>query len=134
MSKLLIILIFCLSFTSCRITLDINDFIDTNSEFILIIVDVDSDTGLSTFKTEDIKVNSKKWVLIIEFLKNNIDSWRSSPASHIGNIYVKQNSFSLTYSKGFNSIVLKYIDKEGQPKQYYKSIDKKELDFLTELN
>lgn len=127
-----IALIISLAFTSCQTDLDINDVIDQKSAFTLTFRTVDSDTGLSSNETEEIKVNSEKWTKLVDFAKNNMDGWQSIPASYIGDIYVSQGDFRLIHTKGSNGVVIEFTDKKGNPKQYSKEIDKGELDFLAE--
>ncbi len=121
-----------LAITSCQTDLDLNDVIDQNSSFILTIRTVDSEIGLSSNETEEIKVNTKKWNKLVDFAKKNMDGWESSPASYIGDVYVIQNDFRLIYSKGKIGVVIAFTDKEGEPKQFTKKTTKGELDFLTE--
>lgn len=127
-----ITLVFSLALTSCQTDLDLNDIIDQNSSFTLTIRTVDKETGLSSNQTEEIEVNSKKWNRLVDFAKNNMDDWQSSPASYIGDIYVTQNDFRLIHTKGTTGVVIAFTDKEGEPRQYTKKIEKSELDFLTE--
>lgn len=120
------------TFTGCQTDLDFNDVIDQKSSFILTIRTVDPETELSSNETEEIKVNSDKWIMLVDFAKNNMEGWQSSPVTYIGDIYVLQGDFRLIHTKGSNGIVIAFTDKEGNPKQYTKEIDKGELDFLTE--
>ena len=128
----IIALILSLAMTSCQTDLELNDVIDQNSPFTLTIRTVDPEKGLSLNETEEIKVNSEKWIKLVDFSKNNLDDWQSSPASYIGDIYVSQGDFRLIHTKGSNGVVFAFTDKEGNPKQYTKKIDNGELDFLTE--
>ena len=128
----IITLILSLAITSCQTDLELNDVIDQKSPFTLTIRTVNPETGLSSNETEEIKVNSEKWIKLVDFEKNNMDGWQSSPASYIGDIYVSQGDFRLIYTKGSNGVAIAFTDKEGNPKQYTKGIDKGELDFLTE--
>lgn len=128
----IIALILTLAMTSCQTNLELNDVIDQKSPFNLTIRTVDPETGLSSNETEEIEVNSEKWIKLVDFAKNNMDGWQSTPASYIGDIYVSQGDFRLTHTNGSNGLVIAFTDKEGNPKQYTKEIDKGELDFLTE--
>lgn len=128
----IIILILSLVITSCETDLELNDVIDHKSSFTFTIRTVDPESGLSSNETEEIKANSKKWIKLVLFLKENTDDWQSSPASYIGDIYVSQGDFRLIHTNGSNGVVIVFKDKEGNPKQYTKEIDKGELDFLTE--
>tara|TARA_Y100000588_G_scaffold390455_1_gene496012 strand:- start:117 stop:521 length:405 start_codon:yes stop_codon:yes gene_type:complete len=128
----IITLILSLAMTSCQTDLELNDVIDQKSPFSFTIRTVDLETGLSSNETEEIKVNSEKWIKLVNFVKNNLNGWQSSPASHIGDIYVSQGDFRLIYTKSANGVVIAFTDKKGNPEQYIKGIDQGELDFLTE--
>lgn len=121
-----------LAITSCLSDLDLDDVVDQKSSFTLTIRTVDPETGFSLNDTEVIEVNSEKWKNLVDFAKNNMNGWQSSPASHIGDIYVSQGAFRMIHTKGSDGVVIAFTDKEGNPKQYTKEIDKGELDFLTE--
>lgn len=125
-------LILSLAMTSCQTDLELNDVIDQKSPFTLTIRTVDPETGFSSNETEEIKVDSEKWMKLIDFAKNNLDGWQSSPASYIGDIYVSQGDFRLIHTKGSNGVVFVFNDNQDNPKQYTKGINKGELDFLTE--
>ncbi len=118
--------------TSCQSDLDIKDIIDQEANLLLTTSSVDSETSFSTNETEEIKVNSEKWNKLLSFAESNMDGWRSSPASYLGNIYVLQDDFRLIYTKGSEGVVISFMDKNAEPKQYVKKIDKGELDFLTD--
>jgi hypothetical protein len=119
---------------SCQTDLDINSVIDQKTPFTLTIRTVDTTTGLSSTESEVIKVHSAKWNMFVDFAKSNMNGWKSSPASYIGDIFVSQGDFRMIYSQGWNGVVIAFTDKEGNSKQYTKEIDKEELDFLTERN
>jgi hypothetical protein len=121
-----------LAMTSCQSDLDIKDIIDQEANLLLTTSSVDSETSFSTNETEEIKVNSEKWNKLLSFAESNMDGWRSSPASYLGNIYVLQDDFRLIYTKGSEGVVISFMDKNAEPKQYVKKIDKGELDFLTD--
>ena len=61
--------------------------------------------------------------------KNNSEGWTSSPASHIGDVYIT-GGFRLIHTKGSKGVVVAFADKEGNPKQYMNTIENGELDFL----
>ena len=134
MKQIIMIMTLILSFamTSCQTDLELNDIIDQKSPFTLTIRTVDPETGFSSNETEEIKVNSEKWIKLVEFAKNNLDGWQSSPVSYIGDIYVSQGDFGLIHTKGSNGVVFTFTDNQGNSKQYSKGINKGELDFLTE--
>ena len=118
--------------SSCQTDLDLQNVIDENSPFTLSIRTENLETGLTEHETEKIEVESEKWRKLIDFLYDNSDGWQSSPASYIGDIYVNQDDFRLIRMKGTSGVVIAFTDKEGEPQQYTKKIDKGELDFLTE--
>ncbi len=133
-TKYLILILSVIFFTSCSTDLELGNYIDKSSPFQLTINQTNLNTGLTTGKTEDLDVNSVKWSKIIEWVDNNKEGWQSSIASHIGDVYVNQGDFRLIYSKGSKGVVVGFIDKQGEAKQYRKEIAKGELDFLTTLN
>ena len=61
-----------------------------------------------------------------------MNGWQSSPAYYIEDIYVSKGDFRLIHTNGSNGVVIVFTDKEGNPKQYTKGIEKGELDFLTD--
>lgn len=128
----IISLILTLVITSCQNSLELNDLIDQTKPFKLTVMKGDSGIILKSKGTEEIKVNSEKWIKLIDFLKENVDGWHASPASYIGDISVAQGDFRLMQIMGSNGIVVAFKDKEGDPKQYTKEIAKGELDFLIE--
>ena len=128
----LILFSICWAFTGCQTDLDINAVIDENAPFTLTTRSVDPQTGLSASKTEIIEVNTEKWMKLVDFAQNNMTGWQSTPASYLGDVYVTQGDLRLTHTKGSNGVVITFTDKESNPKQFTKGIDKSELDFLTE--
>lgn len=126
-TKYLILILSAIFFTSCSTDLELGNYIDKSSPFQLTINQTNLNTGLTTGKTEDLDVNSVKWSKIIEWVDNNKEGWQSSIASHIGDVYVNQGDFRLIYSKGSKGVVVGFIDKQGEAKQYRKEIAKGEL-------
>ncbi len=128
----IITLILSLIVTSYQTDLELNDVIDQKSPFTLTIKSVDSKMKLSSNETEKIEVNCEKWIKPVDSVKDNMNGWLSSPAYYIGDIYVSKGDFRLIHTNGSNGVVIVFTDKEGNPKQYTKGIDKRELDFLTD--
>jgi len=91
-----------------------------------------SETGLTESKSSTLEVDSEKWKKMIDWTSNNQDGWTSSPASHMGDIYVLQGDFRLIHTKGSTSVVIAFKDKAGSSKQYMKAIEEGELKFLYE--
>lgn len=121
-----------LGLTSCHTDLDINEIIDQEAPFVLGTETVNPKTGQTTYTTEQIEVNSEKWIKLVAFAKNHMQGWQSSPASHLGNVYLSQGNFKLVYTKGSDGVVVVFRDQEGKPRQYINNIEHGALDFLTQ--
>lgn len=119
---------------SCGSKININNYIDKKSSFILTLNSTDKMTGLTKAIQTDIKVNSHKYSKLIEWFNNNESGWQLTPASYVANISVRQGSFGLLYTRGTDGAVISFIDKENKSRQYSKSITKGELDFLLLMN
>lgn len=119
--------LFILTFTfyGCRQHIDINDYIDQKSALVLKI-------GNQLERPDTIKVDSDKYIKLIEWGKINTDNWQSTTASYISDIYVGQGNFRLLYLSEKDGVVIGFTDNQGNPKQYSKRIKKGELDFLKE--
>jgi len=126
------LLIFSILMTSCQNNLELNDLIDLKSSFTLTLTTNNPETGLSSIESEEIKVNSEKWIKIVDFVRNNLEDLQPSPASYLGDIVISQGDFRLIYLKDSNGIVFVFADKKGKLKQYTKNIENGELNFLTE--
>ncbi len=130
----LILILLAFVFTGCSTNFELEKYIDNSASFQLTINKINLKTGLTTKTTEDLDVNSIKWNKIIEWAGKNKEDWQFSIASHIGDVYINQGDFRLIYSEGSKGIVVEFIDKQGEIKQYIKEIVKGELDFMTILN
>jgi hypothetical protein len=119
-----------LIFSSCQSDIVFDDIIDFDSPFVMIETRKDSISGLSNLKTDTIAVNSEKWLKLIDFTKDNVDGWSSSPASYISDIMITQGEFRLLFWKSKDAVVIGYVDKNGKGQQYRKIIRKGELNFL----
>ena len=116
-----------LMLASCSSSININEYIDKNSPFDLTINAMDTATGLTKASQTKIAVNLKKHLKLINWLDKNKNGWHITLASYVANISVTQkNSFRLLCTKNDNGIVIGLHDK-----QYSKSIQKGEIDFLT---
>lgn len=125
-------LILILILSSCSTDLELDNYIDMSEPFTLTINSTNSETGLTESKSTTLEVNSEKWKKIIELGNNNKEGWTSSPATHIGNVYLVQGDFRLIHTKNSKGVVITFTDKEGNPKQYMNMIEKEELNFLYE--
>jgi len=117
---------------SCETDVKINDYLDKSDPFELTIHSTNSETRFTDSKSVVIDRNDKRWAKIIDWGKNNSDGWQSSPASHIGDTYLKQGDFRMIYTKNTEGVIVAFIDEEGNPKQYSKRIASDELSFLYE--
>ncbi len=70
-------------------------------------------------------MNSDKWEKMADWINNHQEGWA---ASHIGDFFVSQGDFGLTYSKDSEGIVIAFKDKK--PKKYTNYMNKGELNFL----
>lgn len=118
--------------SSCYTEIELEDYLDMSEPFILTSNTTNIETGLTESKSEMLEVNSEKWKKLIDWGNNNRESWTSSTASHIGDIYVLQGDFRLIYTRDSKGVVIAFTDKEGNPKQYMNVIEKGELSFLYE--
>lgn len=116
--------------SSCRTILETEKIINKKSSFLVTAKVVDNETGLCKNQTEVLKVGSSKWKKLFDFITHNDKGWITTPASYIGDICVKQGNFTLIYILNSKIIVISFIDKEGNSRQYLKSIEVDELNFL----
>ena len=119
-------------FSNCSSDIKLENYINKTEPLVLIINTTNSDTKLTETKSVKLEVNSDKWKKLVDWGNNNQEGWTSSPASHIGDIYVSQGDFRLTHSIDSKGIVIAFKDKDGNPKQYINDVKKGELNFLYE--
>ena len=128
-SKLILkklIFIILTSFTiGCTTTININDYINQNRP-----LELNLNHGLNSADRLQIASHSAKFKKLIQWGKQNCEGWESTPASYDANIFVGQGDFRLLYSLNSDGVVIGFTDKKGNPKQYSKSVQKGELDFL----
>jgi len=126
------VFIILMTLLSCQRDIELNEIINRNHPFILTQGIVKVEPEQSDFKIDTLKINSEKWKGFINFMSNNKDNWKSTPASYISDFYIKQNEFRLLGWKDGKAVVISYKDKNGKIEQLTKEINKGELDFLTE--
>ncbi len=126
-STILIFFIFLLS--GCEKNININDHFNNKSSLLLTIYKNDSLTKHTTSTNSQIEISSDKYKKLIQWGNENTHSWKWTPASYIADIYVGQKNFHLITLKN-NCVVISFIDKDGKSKQYTKTINKDELEFL----
>ncbi len=125
-------LIFILILLSCSTDIKIENYINKTEPFTLIVNTTNSETKLTEKKLLILAVNSDKWKKLVDWGNNNQGSWTSSPASYTGDIYVTQDNFKLTYLMDIKGVVVTFKDKDGNPKQCTKDVEKGVLNFLYE--
>jgi hypothetical protein len=126
-STILISLIFLLC--SCEKKININDYLDNKSSLLLTVYKKDSLSNTTKRATTQIEISSNKYEKLINWGNKNTHDWKWSPASYIADMYVGQKNFHLlTIEKTL--VVISFIDKDGNSKQYTKRIEENELEFL----
>ncbi|HQQ97090.1 MAG TPA: hypothetical protein PLX35_07490 [Cyclobacteriaceae bacterium] len=104
------------------------NYIDIKNPFTLTIYKLDKSTGLTTTEQSEIQPTTKKFTKFVDWCKNNNKDWESSPASFIGQFTMSQGDFGLLYVN--NGVVIHFLDKEGIPRQYTKTVKEGEFNFL----
>jgi hypothetical protein len=131
-TNIIFIILSLLTITSCSTEVNIEKYVDLNSALTLTVNKTNDQTGLTESETKKIEPNSEKFKKLIEWGNNNLDNWKSSPASYLTKVAVTQNDFRLLYNQDF--VVIGFIDTDGKAQQYTKTVKKGELDFLTEVS
>ena len=123
-------LLFITLMISCQTDLEVDTLVDQKSDFTLRIRTTDPDTGLSSDSLDMIEVHSEKWNKLMKFIKNNQEGWHASYASYVGDLYIHQKDFNLIHTIGEEGVVINFIDQNGKSRQYSKTIESGELEFL----
>ena len=116
--------------TSCSSSININDYVEKNSPFILTLNKTDLATGLTKSSKTNIPVNSDKHLNLINWFDKHRNGWQPMPASYVTYISVTQGAFRLLYDNHGDGVIIGFIDKDKKARQYSKTIEKGELDFL----
>ncbi len=116
--------------TCCSSSININDYIEKTTPFNLTLNEIDLATGLTKLSQTNISVNSDKHLKLINWFDKNRNGWQSTPASYATFICVTQGSFRLLYNNHADGVIVGFTDKDKKPRQYSKTIEKGELDFL----
>ena len=123
-------IIFLISFlfviTSCTSEISITEFV--NPDLPLILKINRRNNGLTETDKKIIEPQSEKSKKFIFWCNRNSSGWENTIASYNSKVSVSQNNFNLLYFQ--NTVVINFIDKNGKPKQYSKTIENGELDFL----
>ncbi|AII51174.1 hypothetical protein N008_04160 [Hymenobacter sp. APR13] len=115
----------------CEVDMNINDHIDKNAPLKLTVHKRNKKTGFTSSDSVEIAASSDKFKRLIEWGNNNISGWEYTPASYVKEISVVQKDFRMLYTTGSNGVTIGFTDAEGNPKQYQKMVNAKELDFLS---
>lgn len=114
----------------CQTDIELAELIDKNSPIILTVMPKDSQ--LNALRTDTIFSKSDKWNKLQQFGKTNSSDWTPTPASYIADFYIRQDNFQLMGWNEGTSVVINYIDSNGQANQLTRTIKPGELNFLTE--
>lgn len=124
-----ILLIFTIS---CGQNLDFSEILKNEKQFDLKI-NPNGNLNLDSSSITKINADSKIIDKLKTWFKNNPDGWESSIASWATpDIFLTSNDFRLLIFKDF--VVVGFVDKSGKQRQYTKSVDKSEFNFLTDKN
>ena len=70
---------------------------------------------------------------LIRWGNQNTNGWfAAAPVSFIGDVSLSQGNFYLLITGGRTKVVINFTDKNGKPREYIKTIEGNEFDFLTE--
>lgn len=131
-TNIIFIILSLLTIASCSTEVNIEKYVDLNSTLTLTVNKTNDQTGLTESETRKIEPKSEQFKKMIEWGNNNLDNWKSTPASYITKVAVTQKDFRLLYNQDF--VVIGFIDNDGKAQQYSKTVKKGELDFLTDVS
>jgi hypothetical protein len=131
-TNIILIIISLLTITGCSTEINIEKYVDLDSTLTLTVNKTNDQTGLTESETRIIEPKSEQFKKLIEWGNNNLDNWKSTPASYNAKVAVTQKDFRLLYNQDF--VVIGFIDNDGKAQQYSKKVKKGELDFLTEIS
>ena len=131
-TNIIFIIIVLLTITSCSTEISIEKYVDLNSSLTLTVNKTNDQTGLTESETKTIEPKSEKFIKLINWSNDNLDNWKSTPASYLTKVAVTQRNFRLLYNQDF--VVIGFIDNDGKAQQYSKTVKKGELDFLNDVS
>ena len=117
-------------FVGCSTDININDYINKQAPLELHIRQTELTALTDSTNNLRLAVNSEKYNKLVQWGNENTKGWQSTPASYITEIYVSQGDFRLLYTPGIKGVVIGFKDKKGKPRQYSKTTEIGELDFL----
>ena len=117
---------------SCGQNIDFEEVLKNEKQFELKI-NPNGNLNLDSSSVTNINADSKKIDQLKTWFKNNPDGWESSIASWATpDIFLTSNDFRLLIFK--DGVVVGFVDKLGKQRQYTKSADKLEFNFLIDKN
>ncbi|AEV32161.1 hypothetical protein Oweho_1156 [Owenweeksia hongkongensis DSM 17368] len=122
-----------ITFVSCNTDVDFNDVINVNEPYLLYEYSYNDNDKLTHSVLDTILVNSSLHNQFTKFLKDHNNEWQATPASYICDFSVQQNNFRLLGWKNSETIIVSFIDQKGIPKQLYRKVNPRELEFITQL-
>lgn len=131
--QFLIGLFITMMLVSCNKDVDFSDVINTNEPYLLEEYLYNENDKLTHSVLDTILVNSSLHNQFTKFLKDHTNEWQATPASYICDFSVQQSDFRLLGWKNSETIIVSFIDQKGIPKQLYRKVNPKELDFITQL-
>ena len=110
---------------SCTQGIELNNHFDKSAPITVLV----SDTVNKKTAPYEVDPNASAHARFINWIEENQDGSRKSPASYIGDIMVKQKDFTLLRLRN-KGVMISFSDGAGKPLQYTKDCDKEELEFL----
>ena len=129
--RFLVLSVFLTILGSCSTSININDYIDKNQPIELTIRTTDSVIHYESFV---IPINSDKYNKIIQWGNENTKGWKTDFVSYcvMNGFVIIQDDFRLL--RMYNGVVIGFTDKNGNRKQYHKSVKEDDLKFLLYQN
>ncbi|MES2654260.1 MAG: hypothetical protein V4620_01655 [Bacteroidota bacterium] len=121
-----------LTFTGYSMDVNFMQYFQFQLPFALVINKPNDQTGLTTNKTILVTPDSEKFTKFLIWCNKNTHNWKSTSASYIAQVELRQENLQLLYNK--NIVIIKFTDHDGKKQQYYKSVKTGELDFLTDFS
>ena len=122
-----ILIFLLLTISSCSTQIHFENYIDANAPLILTIHKINSKTGVTENEKKVVEPNSEKFIHFKNWCDENSTNWKNASDSYSPKFVVTQKNFQLLCLE--NSVVFNFTVR-GKFKQYWKSIEKGELNFL----
>lgn len=129
--QLLFLILTLTTLISCKSEVSISDYLDKKSPLVLTQRAKIKNASFTSNNTKQILPNSENFLKFEKWCNQNKTGWQETNASYISNLTLLQNNFRLLVLN--NAVVICFIDKQGTSKQYSKTINKDDLNFLVNL-